>query len=81
MQAAGLTNGNQYSATLPVLCYIDANNMLQHVTQGVQNASQIEVNLKNYCSAAPVRKSNRITAISIFKVDYVVFATSINISS
>ena len=56
MQAAGLTNGNQYSATLPVLCYIDANNMLQHVTQGVQNASQIEVNLKNYCSAAPVKQ-------------------------
>lgn len=56
MQAAGLTNGNQYSVALPVLCYIDANNMFQHVTQGIQNASQVEVNLKNYCSAAPVKQ-------------------------
>lgn len=52
----GLTDGNSMSVALPMICYIDANNMLQHVTQGKQNASQVEVNLKNYCSAAPVKQ-------------------------
>lgn len=56
MQAAGLTNGNSFSATLPVLCYIDANNLFQHITQGIQNASQIDANLKKYCSAVWVKQ-------------------------
>lgn len=53
---AGLTDGSSMSVALPMICYIDANNMLQHVTQGKQNASEVEVNLKNYCSAAPVKQ-------------------------
>lgn len=56
MQAAGLTDENGYSATLPVLCYIDSNNLFQHITQGMQNASQIEVNLKKYCGATQVKQ-------------------------
>lgn len=48
-QAAGITSGNQMNVSLPVLCYIDASNMLQCVTQGVQNASQVEKNLSHYC--------------------------------
>jgi len=55
-QEGGLTDGNSMSIALPMICYIDANNMLQHITQGIQNASQIEANLKNYCSAAPVKQ-------------------------
>ncbi len=36
---------------LPVLCYIDRNNRLQHITQGISNASAIEANLLYYCDA------------------------------
>ena len=54
MEAAGLANGNQISYFLPVLCYIDANNTFQHITQGLQNASQIEANIKKYCDVVPV---------------------------
>lgn len=56
MESAGLINGNQYSVTLPVLCYIDSNNMFQHITQGMQNASQIETNLKYYCGTSLIKQ-------------------------
>ena len=44
-----LSGGDASRISLPLLCYIDANNKLQNLTQGPQNASQIEVNLKKYC--------------------------------
>ncbi len=44
-----LSGGDASRISLPLLCYIDANNKLQNLTQGIQNASQIEVNLKKYC--------------------------------
>ncbi len=44
-----LSGGDTSGLSLPLLCYIDANNKLQNLTQGPQNASQIEVNLKKYC--------------------------------
>ena len=44
-----LATDNSSSASLPVLCYIDADNKLQNLTQGPQDASQVEVNLKKYC--------------------------------
>jgi len=55
-KAAEITNGNSLSVTFPVLCYIDANNKFQYITQGVQNASQIQANIEHYCSSAPVEQ-------------------------
>ncbi len=55
-EAAGLVNGNSISYTLPVLCYIDSNNLFQHITQGMQNATQIETNLKFYCGTTLVKQ-------------------------
>lgn len=60
-KAGGLTDGNSMSVALPMICYIDANNVLQCITQGIQQASQIEANLKNYCGS---------TAIKQYKITY-----------
>ena len=37
------------SIAMPVLCYIDANNRLQYITQGVQTAEGVSTNLAKYC--------------------------------
>lgn len=59
MRAAGLVSGNSYSATLPVICYIDADNQLQYITQGLVSASEIKSNLVYYCNASvPVQTYN-----------------------
>lgn len=34
---------------MPVLCYIDANNRLQYITQGLQSAEEVRSNLDKYC--------------------------------
>lgn len=53
-EAGGLTDGTSMSVALPVLCYIDTNNKLQYVTQGLQNASEIKANLDHYCGAPSI---------------------------
>lgn len=40
------------SVALPVICYIDVNNKLQHVTQGLSNAGTAEANIIHYCDAS-----------------------------
>lgn len=37
------------SIAMPVLCYIDANNRLQYITQGLQTAEGVSTNLAKYC--------------------------------
>lgn len=63
MQAAGLVSGNSYSATLPVICYIDANNQLQYITQGLSSASAIKSNLIHYCNASVPVETYNITYV------------------
>ncbi len=53
-QAAGITEGNSLNVALPVIFYIDGSNNLQHATQGVQNAAQIEAKLNYYCGGPVV---------------------------
>lgn len=40
----------KYQAVYPVLCYIDANNMLQYVSTGLSNADQIDRIFKATCT-------------------------------
>ena len=63
MSAAGLVSGGSFSATLPVICYIDANNQLQYITQGLNNASVIKANLAHYCNAPVTVDTYNITYI------------------
>lgn len=63
MRAAGLVSGNSYSATLPVICYIDANNQLQYITQGLSSASAVKSNLVYYCNASVPVETYNITYV------------------
>lgn len=48
VRAGGVTNDDG-SVTLPVVCYIDADNRLQYVTTGYNTADVVLSNLKKYC--------------------------------
>jgi len=63
MKAAGLVSGSSFSAALPVICYIDANNQFQYLTQGISNASAIKSNLAHYCNSSVSVETYRITYI------------------
>lgn len=63
MRAAGLVSGNSFSVTLPVICYIDANNQLQYITQGLSSASAIKSNLVYYCNATVPVETYNITYV------------------
>lgn len=63
MRAAGLVSGNSFSATLPVICYIDASNQLQYLTQGLSSASAIKSNLVYYCNASVPVETYNITYV------------------
>ncbi len=47
---AGIVENN--SVTTPVICYIDANNRLQFVTEGYKTADEVLDSLKKYCKYA-----------------------------
>ena len=49
IQAAGMYTSGSISITLPVICYIDANNKLQYISQGYQSADDISARLEQYC--------------------------------
>ncbi len=49
LQSAGMYTSGSISITLPVICYIDANNKLQYISQGYQSADDISARLEQYC--------------------------------
>lgn len=49
LQVAGMYTSGSISITLPVICYIDADNKLQYISQGYQSADDISARLEQYC--------------------------------
>lgn len=57
--------GRTLSNTLPIICYLDAENRLQYLGQGEVTADDILLNLKTYCNHLPRRKGE------IYQIRYV----------
>ncbi len=49
LQVSGIYTSGSISLTLPVICYIDADNKLQYISQGYQSADDISARLEQYC--------------------------------